>query len=572
MKHLVRDQPRQFTNRLFNTFPQGKSFLLLCLSLSVVLGLLVRLPYFFKYDFALNDGALFVQMAEAIRDNSYILPETVEYNQTELPFAYPPLAFYLVAFLTDLFRKNMGVPPYDILDVVRYMPLSFNILSICVFTLLASRLIKNKLILLYTSLFFPLIPRSYEWLIMGGGVTRSVGFFFALMAIYQGVRLASPSENRLVSSLAQHSYGPQNRTLLKQPVGSFILCSLFLSMAALSHLEWGITGAVTVSLLTLSKQFNKRSLLLVATLGIVVLALTAPWWITVIARHGLDPFMAASKTSEWDRFRFQNLFILSIKIFDDGLGAPLSVLAIIGWLLCVARRDWFLPIWLIAIYLTTPRHGPTAGAMPLAILASIGLAQFLMPMLVQVVRFNYPPIVWSRLFGRKTFFRRLLPNPLVASCVIPVVLLLVLTQASYVKRTPLIALTKSERSAMTWVKNHTSPESKFVLLSRSLSWEEDRVAEWFPVLSDRKSLTTAQGLEWMPGNAFRSKVGQIAGLKRHQALRRDELYRFIESRYDSFQYIGAFIPGIKLSYGNFIESGRYRVAYNNKSVLVFERI
>jgi len=146
-------------------------FLLLCLSLSIILGLLVRLPYFFSYDFALNDGALFAQMSEAIRLNHYILPEVVEYNRTVIPFAYPPLAFYVVAFLTDLLRL-------DVLDVVRYLPLGFNLLSIGAFVLLASQLINNKLVFLYTCLFFPLIPRSYEWLIMGGGVTRSVGFFF----------------------------------------------------------------------------------------------------------------------------------------------------------------------------------------------------------------------------------------------------------------------------------------------------------------------------------------------------------------------------------------------------------
>lgn len=147
-----------------------KMLLVLCLTLSVTLGLLVRIPYFFKYDFALNDGALFVQMADAVRSNSYVLPATVSYNRTEIPFAYPPISFYLIAFLSDLFNFN-------ILDVVRYMPLVFNILSIGVFILLASQLIKSKLVLLYTSIFFPLIPRSYEWLIMGGGVTRSVGFF-----------------------------------------------------------------------------------------------------------------------------------------------------------------------------------------------------------------------------------------------------------------------------------------------------------------------------------------------------------------------------------------------------------
>lgn len=523
-----------------------KSFFVLCLSLSVIFGLLVRIPYFFIYDFALNDGALFVQMSDAIRSNGYILPETVAYNRTEIPFAYPPLSFYFVAFLTDLFRFN-------VLDVVRFMPLVFNILSICAFVLLASRWIKDKVILLYTSLFFPLIPRSYEWLIMGGGVTRSVGFFFALIAVYQA-----------------------NRMLLKYDIRQFVYCSLFLSLTVLSHLEWGITGVVTVSLLILSKQFSRRGFVLIIALGATVLITTSPWWMQILIRHGLDPFMAASKTSELEPQKLESI-VLILKIFDTQLGIPLSGLAIIGWLLSVARKDWFLPVWLITIFLTTPRHGATVAAMPLAILASVGLAQFLMPILIQAATstkntFNTVQVGWAKLTRNNRFIQRLIPNHVVVSCVIAVIYILLMTKINYTKDTPLVALTGSERSAMAWLKDNTPSQAEFIVLSRSLSWQDDRVAEWFPVLSDRKSLTTAQGLEWMPGDVFRSSVESIKELKRNQASGDNGLARYVESHYDSFQYVAVFIPHINASYGDFVESGRYKIVYDNDSVLVFEKI
>ncbi len=522
-----------------------KSFVLVCLCLSLVLGLLVRIPYFFIYDFALNDGALFAQMSEAIRLNGYVLPPTVEYNQTQIPLAYPPLAFYCVAFLTDVFA-------IDVLDVVRYMPLAFNLVTICAFVLLASRLIKSKVILLYTSLFFPLIPRSYEWLIMGGGVTRSIGFFFALIAAYQA-----------------------SRALFKHDPRPFAGCLLFLSMAALSHLEWGITGVVTVSLLIAFRQFDRRSLGLIAGLSALVLIVTSPWWVTVLSRHGLDPFLAARKTSEWDLFKLENI-LLSLKIFDDGLGAPLSVLAIIGWLMCVARKDWFLPLWLVAIFLTTPRHGPTAGAMPLAILASVGLAQFLIPNLRQALTLvkntsGSGQVAKSKLFG-SIFLQRLRPNYVVSSCIIAVIFLLVLTSVNYSRHTPLVALSGHERGAMAWIKQHTPSKAEFILLSRSVSWEDDRVAEWFPVLSDRKSLTTAQGLEWIPGNVFHAKVDSIKELKRTQALAPNNLAKYVESRYNTGKYVAVFIPNTAPSYGGFLASGHYRVIYDDRSVLVFERL
>lgn len=143
---------------------------LLGLTFAVLLGLAVRLPFFTKNDFTLNDGALFVQMAQAVLENGFALPKNIQYNMTEIPFAYPPLSFYIVALLS----KFVG---WDVFDVVRYLPLFFNILSIAGFVLLAARFTRESIGLLAAALIFPLLPKSYEWLIMGGGVTRSVGFF-----------------------------------------------------------------------------------------------------------------------------------------------------------------------------------------------------------------------------------------------------------------------------------------------------------------------------------------------------------------------------------------------------------
>lgn len=523
------------------THNQKNMFLLICLFLSLMLGIIIRIPYFFLYNFALNDGALFVAMSEAIRENNYILPPTVLYNRAEIPFAYPPLSFYFVASLTELFNLTT-------LDVIRYMPLFFNILCICAFILVAFHLIKNKFIFLYTSLFFPLIPRSYEWLIMGGGVTRSVGFFFTLLAIYQA-----------------------NRLLIKKNIQTFVYCSLFLSMALLSHLEWGITSLITVALLILYKQSNKREFILIIALGATVLITTSPWWMTVVIKHGLTPFMAASKTSEWQPTTITNV-VSVLKIFDDELGGiPLSALAIIGWLVSIFRRDWFLPVWLVAIFLTTPRHGATPAAMPLAILAAIGLEQFLIPILLWATKNTFNTVRNTQLKLKTNDISMRLLTARVVAGVVTVILILIMTKIHYSQHTPLVALTGSERSGMAWIKEHTPSEAKFVVLTDSVSWQDDRVAEWFPVLADRKSLTTAQGLEWMPGNVFRSKVESILELKSNQAASGGGLAKYITSHYASFEYIAVFIPHIEPTYGEFLETGHYRVVYDQDSVLVFER-
>ena len=47
----------------------------------------------------MNDGGLFFAMMRAIQLNGPALPELVTYNGELIPFAYPPLALYLGAFV-----------------------------------------------------------------------------------------------------------------------------------------------------------------------------------------------------------------------------------------------------------------------------------------------------------------------------------------------------------------------------------------------------------------------------------------------------------------------------------------
>jgi hypothetical protein len=514
-------------------------FLFFCLCLSVSLGLLVRVHYFILSDFPLNDGGLFKQMIDSIKLNHYILPDVVEYNRTEIPFAYPPLAFYLAAIVSDLLSLQ-------ILDVMRYMPLACNVLSIGVFVLLAAKLQNDKITVLYSSLIFPLIPRSYEWVIMGGGIARSSGFLFSLISAYQANRIP-PTYNRK----------------------AFVWCSLFLCAATLCHLEWGITAFVAVSLIIFSRWSNRRGLCTVMALGAMVLVLTAPWWMTVVAKNGLTPFMNASKTSKWDLDRFVRKAV-ELEIFGSPGHASVWPVVAIGWISCIAKRKWFPSLWLIAIFLTTPRHAYTPSTVPLAMLSAEGLSQigrYLMRLTESAARKS------NRLGRFHSFVKHRslsVPNYAIILAILVTVYML-LTTLDYVQQTPLIALTNDERSAMVWIKDSTPLESQFIVLSVPSSWSRDYVAEWFPVLSGRRSLVTAQGLEWMPDEAFERRTKDIKKLKHLQNSNPDGLAEYIESHYDSFQHIAVFMPDVESGYGGFAESGRYRVVYNNKSVLIFER-
>ena len=62
-------------------------------------------------------------------------------------------------------------------------------LAIVAFIALARSLLRSREGVFLAAVAFVLTPRSYEWLVMGGGLTQSLGFLLALTALSQAVAL-----------------------------------------------------------------------------------------------------------------------------------------------------------------------------------------------------------------------------------------------------------------------------------------------------------------------------------------------------------------------------------------------
>ena len=77
-----------------------------------MIGFAVRLASALQTQFPLNDGGLFYDMIVDLQGADYSLPIYATYNQAEIPFAYPPLAFYVTGLLADLLHVT-------VLDLVR---------------------------------------------------------------------------------------------------------------------------------------------------------------------------------------------------------------------------------------------------------------------------------------------------------------------------------------------------------------------------------------------------------------------------------------------------------------------
>ena len=75
-----------------------------------------------------------------------------------------------------------------------------------------------------------------------------------------------------------------------------LTAGLFTALTPLSHLGTAPFLAASLVLFFLAYGHHKQGLIGAVIIGVVAIAVTAPWWATVAARHGFGPFLAAGRT------------------------------------------------------------------------------------------------------------------------------------------------------------------------------------------------------------------------------------------------------------------------------------
>jgi len=507
-----------------------KRFLLICVLAALALGILVRLPYFLTTDFVLGDGGFLVPMIAAIRKGHYLLPRFITYNTVQFPVAYPALGLYLDALSCDIF----GIQPAD---YARWAPLILNLGTIAVVVLLAQKILKNREGVLFFALIFPLIPRSYEFLIMGGGVTRSLGCLLNVLALYY----ADAIHGRFRA----------------KDIG---LCLLFAGGAVASHMEFALDTLFLVALIIILHEPNWRGGLtaVFVTSGAVILA--SPWWATVLHYHGFGPFLDAKDTSEWTRNHFVR-DLLELKIFWKHYGFFLGGLGALGFIFCLEQKQWLLPAWYLGAFILTPRQGPTAGSIPIALLAAVALTRIVK----RSVKWLRPHVAFLD--------ETALQSAAVVTAAVFLLAPLAYTSIRYYHTSPLAGLTKGERDAMDWIQSHMPTDAKFVTVSKPGYWQIDYYAEWFPVLTGRYSATTVQGYEWRPNLEYAKREAAVDRLKDFQGADQSRVPALVLWQYPDIPYVAIFDPPrrmIHLAY--FLATKRYETVYNTDDCLVLKRL
>ena len=462
---------------------QSKEVSRFFLILTVFFGLYVRLFPVFRADFPLVDGGMFYTMIKDLQASHFVLPVFTTYNQSGIPFAYPPLAFYIAGLANAI----TGVP---LLDMIKWQPVVTSILVIPVFHYFMKQVLNSEPKAALATLIFTLTPNSYWWNIVGGGLTRSLGaLFFTITTVsaYQMYREKKPIW-----------------------VAGTILGG---TLVVLSHLTWALQSAAVIFLLWLYWGRNRQGVINTMITAIGILLLSSPWWMVILQNHGLQVFYLAGQVTH-SRWLFWTIpFTLS---FTGEYTTVIAVFAMVGFFIHLAKKEPFFPLWAIVCLITDPRGGIPASIFPFTVLAMSAITDGIAPQLFNIKTDEQYPDSWALSLNSKIgrlfwgFF-----------------ILLFLYNSYNVSNTlSYQVLAPREFQAIRWVNSNTKGTDRFLILDEQSNPLLSPFTEWFPALTDRRSVATLQGTEWLRGNRHYNKQYPII-TSLHQCL-----YENVKCLYD----------------------------------------
>lgn len=447
----------------------------LILMLAVLVGTFMRFNPTLLAGFAINDGGMFAVMVDDLKASRYILPAFTTYNHLNIPFAYPPLGFYLGRIASDLF--GLSAP-----EALRWVPAFFASLSVPAFYLLALRLLKNKYYAALSTFFFALMPRALSWFVMGGGLTRSPGQFFMLLTLAMVIRL----------------YEANRRA-------DIFWAGLFGGLAMMSHPEAAVHTTVSAIFLWIMLSRSRTAFINSLFVGALVLLVSAPWWVAVIHYHGMGPLLSAAQTGKNLLAIFHLLFFV---FTDEPYATVIAILGLIGIGHLLIRREYLLPLWLVIPFLVEGRSAAGPAAIPLAMLAAIGLVDVVLKALLAL---SGGTLSVSKGTEVEAHSKHEAPQSdqllsVERNILIYIMLYLIFSTSQFGLQLSNATLYLPDREAMLWVRDNTPTDSRFLVLTGTSSVSCDSVLEWFPALTGKQSIYTVQGTEWTKGADFNDYV------------------------------------------------------------------
>jgi hypothetical protein len=302
-----------------------------------------------------GSAGLYTQMAESIASAHFALPDMIPfYGPGGIPFAYPPLAFYLMAFFTAVLK----VAPFTYL---RLAPPLFLTASLVPLFWLAKQITGTSRQAAIATIFFGTSLGIISSHNDAGGVSHGL----ALLTMLWGMVF---------------SY----RSFAAPRIHALVLATLFLGLTLLSELSYAgfaLAWLAAAAIFGTGQSNLKRfSLLLLMVLGMLLVSM--PWWLTVVVRHGFGIFLnvlnthgnAAGFLSLVDPIKYLELFWSTFLSNNESL--LLVGAASLGLIVSLARGKYFLPLLLLLAVFVTGLEGERFVAIVSAFLGAVAVEEF----------------------------------------------------------------------------------------------------------------------------------------------------------------------------------------------------
>lgn len=425
-------------------------------------GIFLRFYHLFKFDFYYEPfrlGGLFIAFSEQIIKNGFRLPDMIPYySDGGIPFAYPPLGFYVEAIFLSLF------PNSQILIANLLPPVVSALALIAVFLLLRWYYREQEIYILAGVYAYAFLPSAYTNQIEAGGLAEAFGSLALVLFFYHSIQFRSLPSWKNVA-----------------------LVGFSLSISILSSPGSAVGAALLSGLLGLEMLFKNKfsvqaigQIIVIAVIGGLI---SAPYWATVISYHGkgifIFPVLAQYGNTEHQSY-FRVLFnnLMNFSIVQDGSAFFWNLVIFLGILWGMSKGKFALPLAFLAVF-TIPREAVWLIALPATLLVAHGFVDVLLNLLhpVSVVFNRWKEIAYISFFvmiGCSMIFQAFsISDALVAD-------------KQWKITSEQIELVEDARSLI--------PANAKVLVLGN-----DALLEWSPYLLQREVINTKFGLEWQPG-------------------------------------------------------------------------
>ncbi len=439
---------------------QLKSFLYNIIVLSgVSLGVGVRLLHLFRIPpgVPFRLGGLFYEFSQQILANGYRLPKNIPfYSQGGIPFAYPPLGFYVQAFIIDVFAPDR----FWTVNVLPPLVASLGVLS---YYFLLRKITNSRKVIIGALFAYALMPAAFTNQIEAAGLAEAFG---TLALIWYAFFLISLEKRQRAFDV----------------FGAGLLLGLSVVASPGSAL-----GGVTFSLLYAGKVLINRQYKLLRKfimVGVIAFIISAPYWGNVIINHGVKIFSlpVSGQFNSVEGSSFIARFLQSFFEFNYAGGDYAfiwNVLILIGLLWYFFKEKWFIPILFFTLALI-PREGVWITALVSPLLVGVALADFALPLfekgLAQISKKNLRLSLFT--FIVLAFISSLIINTILA-----------IEEQINDDDWKISAVQIDEIEKL---REEIPPDAQILVIGN------EALLEWTPQIIRREVINTHYGLEWQP--------------------------------------------------------------------------